>query len=137
MECKFKSKYCESLVHPNQLAAERVMENAAAKNGETLCWKFWDSSPAKLKEFKKQLAQGSRLLKRFHYLAILSALALAKHVTSLGAPFLIPFIEEEQKKLDLQKENEKNSKVIEVGDTEEQPRPSIKKNDLMSRLGDL
>lgn len=109
MTTKFKSAYTfeDKGLTAHQRLAEIMVERLAASEQQTLPPRFWQNKDGRwAKEWKKQAIIAARLLKKFDAEAILKALRTQKgqKVWSLGAKWLLPLIETEQKKIQAYKE---------------------------------
>jgi hypothetical protein len=99
---KYISKYSNGKeVSAAQYITEIICENKAKKDNLDLHYRFWVN-----KEwatfYRNQIASAHKLIKKYNDKAIVRALKnpKASKIFSLRAPYLIPIIEQEQKKLD-------------------------------------
>lgn len=101
---KYHSRYAESFVAPAQYICELVCEHKATFLKKELPIRFWQ-----LKEwaayFRSQINTAHKLLKQYDEKAIIRALnnPKSKKTYSLRSPFLLPIIEEEQKRVLVEK----------------------------------
>lgn len=119
----FESRYGGEWISRGQWLAEIACERTARKDGQNLPFKFW-TNPKWAKIFKAQITHANRLLKKYDVSAITKALRTSrgKRAYSLGAKFLVPLIEDEQRKLSRHQPPEP---VAAIPDTTEAPRPTF------------
>jgi len=101
----YKSPYSDSYVTPAQYLIERVAEKQAKRDKVDLCRYFWKQDKW-AKFFREQVRAANSLLKKYDHVAIARAI---KHpdlwwLCSLRAKQLIPYIEQETKKLELERQ---------------------------------
>ena len=107
------SRYISKYTDPNrplsapQKIVELICEKLAQKNGQQLTFRFWENKEWK-KFFIYQIIIANRLLKKYPPQVIIKTLRnpKLKKLYSLGAKFLIPFLEEELKLFNRQVYNE-------------------------------
>jgi hypothetical protein len=130
---KFKSRYSDGYVTAAQYITEFICEKVAQKRKKELPMQFWKQKEWE-KTFKAQVFSANKLLKKYDATAIIAALksSEARNTISLRAPWLEGIIESEQRKIDLQREQqvEEVKKVEDVN----QIRPLRTKS---TKLGDL
>jgi hypothetical protein len=139
MPNKFPSKYTDKEVSESQYLAERVCERKAAKEGQTLPYRFWNTKKWK-REFLYQLQLANSLLKMYSFAAILKALNKHFQVFSLNAQFLDNTIKFEQAKIDKLNQLLANKPIEESPpvNTSEKPRPDfVEKPSTISKLRGL
>jgi hypothetical protein len=134
---KYPSKYSnDKLVSAAQYITEIICEKKAKLNKKDLHYKFWINKEWS-KFYRDQIASANKLLKTYSDAAILKALShpKAQKIYSLRAPFLIPIIEEEEKKLQAQN----TTLSLEFNRTNDVVfgNKSIKKSNIISKLKDL
>ena len=98
---KYPSKYSnDKLVSSSQYITEFICEKKAKKDNIDLGFKFWTNTEWS-SFYRSQIASANKLLKKYSDTAIVNALSNPKteKTYSLRAPFLIPIIEEEERKL--------------------------------------
>lgn len=101
---KYPSKYSNGKeVTAAQYITEMICEKKAKATKKDLHYRFW-THPAWEKYYKDQIATAHKLLKKYSDIAIIRGLNSqgAEKIYSLRAPFLLPIIEQEQKKLQTQ-----------------------------------
>lgn len=97
---KYHSRYSESFVSSAQYICELICEHKAQSLKKELPIRFW-----KLTEwasyFRSQINTANALLKKYDEKAIIRALnnPKSKKTYSLRSPFLLPIIEEEHKRM--------------------------------------
>lgn len=134
---KYPSKYSNGkLVSAAQYITEIICEKRAKMNKKDLHHRFWINKEWS-KFYRDQIGSANKLLKSYSDTAILRGLSnpKAQKIYSLRAPFLIPIIEDEEKKLEL--ENTKLSIQLNRPDSVVFGGPAIKKNNIISKLKDL
>jgi hypothetical protein len=134
---KYPSKYSnDKLVSAAQYITEIICEKRAKLNKKDLHYRFWINKEWS-KFYRDQIASANKLLKTYSDAAILKALShpKAQKIYSLRAPFLIPIIEEEEKKLQAQN----TTLSLEFNRTNDVVfgNKSIKKSNIISKLKDL
>ena len=124
-------------VAPHQYIIELVYEKRARalKLGE-LPFQFWkDDKWAKF--FVSQLRKCHALLKKFEAKAIIRALKEAYNTYSLFAPWLIPLIETQQKKIDAEKNRTPTIQHPVVDSTIEHKQRPRRSNTILDKLDDM
>lgn len=119
---KYLSRYApETYVSQAQYIVEYICEKKARQNGKDLPIRFW-KLPEWAAYFRSQINTAHALLKKYEEKAIIKALQHPKafRIYSLRAPHLIPLIEEENKKVLLEKQSVPT--IIPQIDTSEKPR---------------
>jgi hypothetical protein len=99
---KYLSKYSNGKqVSAAQYITELICEKKAEKEKRDIGYKFWVNKEWSA-FYRNQIATANKLLKTYSDTAIVKALNNPKtaRTYSLRAPFLIPIIESEQKKID-------------------------------------
>lgn len=98
---KYPSKYSNGkLVSAAQYITEIICEKRAKMNKQDLHYKFWINKEWS-KFYRDQIATANKLLKKYSDTAIVKSLShpKAEKIYSLRAPFLIPIIEDEEKRV--------------------------------------
>lgn len=98
---KYLSKYSNGKpVSSAQYITELICEKKAKKDNKDLGFKFWTNKEWS-SFYRNQIASANKLLKKYSDTSIVQALNNPKTAKtySLRAPFLLPIIEEEEKKL--------------------------------------
>ena len=96
-----------------QYLAEGICMRVARKEGKELHPGYWDK-PRWKRTFLHQVRLANGLLQLYDAKAIIAGLKRAKHVLSLGLKMVLdPLFQEEQEKLDKQKEALENAPVPE------------------------
>ncbi len=111
---RYPSKYSPGkFVTAAQYIAEFICEKKAVINKQPLKERFW-TDPTWAKFYKQQILAANGLLKIYTQEAILAALKTrqAYRIFSLRAPHLDAIIEAEQRKIDLIKEQKKDSETV-------------------------
>lgn len=101
---KYPSKYSNGKeVTAAQYITEMICEKKAKATKKDLHYRFW-THPEWEKYYKDQIATAHKLLKKYSDIAIIRGLNSqgAEKIYSLRAPFLLPIIEQEHKKLQTQ-----------------------------------
>ena len=133
---KYPSKYSNGKsVSAAQYISEMICERIAKKNKQDLHYRFW-LSPEWEKQYKGQIAAANKLLQKYDYAAIVSALLSASglKIYSLRAPHLIDIIERESKKL---QDKEYKPRNIERNLYEEGKSKTIKTNNILDKLKEI
>lgn len=102
-KCKYKTKYAiETWVTASQYIAELVCESEARMRGTDLPMKFWSTEKWK-NTFVYQAGLAAKLLKSYHPIDIINAVAEIKTITSLKNPIFMDLLRKkarERKKLE-------------------------------------
>lgn len=134
---KYPSKYSNGKqVSAAQYITEIICENKAKLTKTDLHYRFWVNKLWE-KFYKDQIASAYKLLKKYSDTAIIRALNTkqAEKIYSLRAPFLIPIIETEERKL--QNENQELSLRLNRPSVVNFSRNTNKKSNIISKLKDL
>ena len=132
----YASRYSpDGYVTAAQLITEICCEKKAWSEKKELPLKFWELEEW-AKFYRNQIASANKLLKKYAAEAILQALRdkRTKTTYSLRANWLIPIIEEYQKKVDLAASKPKVDRK--VADTTIVPKQHVKKN-ILDKLKEL
>jgi hypothetical protein len=138
MAKKYISKYSNNKeVSPAQYITEIICENKAKKEKKDLHYRFWLNKEW-ANYFKNQIASANKLIKKYGDVAIVRALknAKASRIYSLRAPYLIPIIEEEKKKLS-QENTEINLNLNRPKDVKFGSKQINRKQNIFSKLKDI
>jgi hypothetical protein len=130
---RYASRYSPGrYVTAAQYIIEMICEKKAAVDKIELPIRFW-KRPEWANYFKMQLRQAHKLLKQYNEKAIIRALRnpQAKRTYSLHAPWLIPIIQVEQRKLDI---HESRQTIAKSTETEYKPRTRFSHNTLREKL---
>jgi len=148
-KCRWKSRFAvDTWISSSQYLAENMCDRQARKKKTTLPFKFWDKeiSPTWHREFLMQLRHANSLLKLYSVEAIVAALRSpkGKNVFSLGAKWLDPIIQEEQRRFDVAQEKQavrlakEETQPVVASNIPEAPRPSFTNHQsILSKLRDL
>jgi hypothetical protein len=134
---QYPSKYSNGKqVSAAQYITEIICERKAETIKKDLHYRFWVNKEWE-KFYKDQIASAYRLLKKYSDTAIIRALnsTKASKIYSLRAPFLIPIIEEEEKKL--QTQNQELSIKLNRPSNVNFNRHSNNPSNIISKLKDL
>lgn len=140
-KCKYPSRYSpDEWVTAAQYIIELVCEKIAKKHGKDLPAKFWNL-PEWETIFKSQLKQCHGLLRNYDERAVIRALNSkgAWSLYSLRAPYLIPMIQAEQRKLDAEKKKQPTTIQLPSSDDTMLPvtRTVRRKTGIIGKLKDL
>jgi N-acetylmuramoyl-L-alanine amidase CwlA len=98
---KYKSRFTGEYVSAHQYIAEIVVKRKADYEKEVLPFKYWNKKDCKwAKEYKKQVVQAGKLIKKYSSSAIISALDKHSWAFSLMNNKVLDEIKIQQKKLD-------------------------------------
>jgi len=133
---KFQSRYSDGYVTAAQYITEFICEKIAQKRKKDLPMQFWKQKEWE-KTFRAQVFSANGLLKKYDPAAIIAALKSpeARNTISLRAPWLESIIESEQKKIDLQRQQQ-TEEVKKVEDVN-QVRPPRTKDTELGKLRNL
>jgi hypothetical protein len=101
---KYPSKYSNGkMVSAAQYITEIICEKKAKLDKKDLHYKFWISKEWEV-YYKNQISSAHKLIKKYGDVPVIRALnnVRSSKIYSLRAPFLIPIIEEEKKKHDVE-----------------------------------
>jgi len=104
---KYKSQFTGEYILAHQYITEIVVDRKARRDKIELPYKYWLSIEKWKKEFKTQVQQAGKLLKKYDPKAIINALNNNKWCYSLMSPVLLKSIAIEQNKLNLEVVSEK------------------------------
>jgi len=133
---RYHSRYSETFVHAGQYICELICERKAQSLKKELPIRFWQLDEWK-KYFRSQINTANALLKKYDEKSIIRALnqPKAKKIYSLRAPFLIPIIEAEEKRVVVEKASSP-AHITEV-DVNAKPRERIDPLSKLKELDDL
>ena len=115
---KYKSKFTGEYIMAHQYIAEIMVDRKAFNEKAHLPYKYWTTDEKWKKEFKMQVQQAGKLLKKYSVQAIMSAINKNLWCYSLLNPTLIEDIKKEQRIITLQESQAKNEEIV-VKSTEE------------------
>lgn len=115
---RYKSQFTGEYIMAHQYIAEIMVDRKAFKEKAHLPYKYWTTDEKWQKEFKMQVQQAGKLLKKYSVKAIMNALNSNLWCYSLLSPKLLEAIKIEHNKIILQESQAKNEEII-VQSTEE------------------
>jgi len=96
---KYKSKLTGEYILAHQYIAELAVSRKAIKDKVQLPYKFWKELDVWKAEFKRQVQQAGKLLKKYDAIAIINAMNNLSWCYSLMSPQLLEAIKQEDQKL--------------------------------------
>lgn len=96
----FKSPSTGEYVSEHQYLAEIMVKRKADREGYVLPYKYWNGKGKWANEFRSQVTQSGKILKKFSIRAIMNALSEVKWVYSLRSAPLLRECEKQQLILD-------------------------------------
>lgn len=113
----YKSPSTGDFISQSQYIAELMVKKQADRKGHTLVYKYWNNKDDFWAgEYKNQVAEAAKLLKKYSVQAIINATNVVKWAYSLRTRDLVAEIKNQQKKLDEQLKNIKKEETIVNGD---------------------
>lgn len=113
----YKSTSTGDFISQSQYIAELMVKKQADRKGHTLVYKYWNNKDDFWAgEYKNQVAEAAKLLKKYSVQAIINATNVVKWAYSLRTRDLVAEIKNQQKKLDEQLKNIKKEETIVNGD---------------------
>lgn len=138
MTKKYISKYSNGkLVSPAQYITELICENKARVDKKDLHYRFWVNKDW-ASFYRNQIASANKLVKQYDPKAIINAIKnqQAQRTYSLRSPVLTKLIQQEQKKIDAQPDNQEVATYNRKVDASKR-RKSRKSTNILSRLEEI
>jgi len=109
----YKSPSTGDYISQSQYIAELMVKKQADRKGHTLVYKYWNNKgDFWANEYKNQVAEAAKLLKKYSVQAIINATNVVKWAYSLRTRDLVAEIKNQQKKIDEQLKNIKKEETI-------------------------
>lgn len=131
---RYKSPNTGEYVMASQYIAEIIVSRKASKEGVKLEYKYWNNKEHKYhKEFKAQVAQAAKLLKKFKCRSIIISLNELFWCFSLRSPVFLKHLAQKDAIL-LKSEEEAMKKTIEVSDPNKVSKVISSRKSMLAKL---
>lgn len=134
---KYKSPNTGEYVMASQYIAEIIVSRKASKEGFKLEYKYWNNKEHKYhKEFKAQVAQAAKLVKKFRCRSIVLSLKELYWCYSLRSPVFLKHLAGKDAIL-LKNEEEAAKKTIEVSDPNKISKSVTSRKSMLAKLKEI
>jgi hypothetical protein len=134
---RFKSKITGEYVMTHQWIAEVAVQRKAFKEKVALPYKYWNGKDKWAKEYKGQVTQAAKLLKKYHPQAIINAMTDVKWCWSLRTKQLLEAIKKHNNRIELTNKRIKDNPVAKVTTNTTFTKQKTKVKSKLGRLRDL